>query len=162
MWADWLRDECCAMGGVRSVVYDKWCGRALWEAAAAQPTRIRVIAPSGVSVYCVCHTKRRCRPAGDNPRRRRLASATQRTIGAAAPRRLCVLHLPRKMSCVRWVVCEIKEMSCGWDEWCEMSEERRGAEPDDADDADGGMQPKKTRTSQWCGEWYVNFKYLLS
>ena len=49
--------------------------------AAAQPATIR--APSGGSVYCVCHAKRSRGPAGDNPRR---SSFT----------RLCVLRLPGK------------------------------------------------------------------
>ena len=37
--------------------------------AAAQPATIRAAAPSGGSVYCVCHAKRSRGPAGDNPRR---------------------------------------------------------------------------------------------
>ena len=51
--------------------------------AAAQPATIRAAAPSGGSVYCVCHAKKSRGPAGDNPRR---SSFT----------RLCVLRLPRK------------------------------------------------------------------
>ena len=51
--------------------------------AAAQPATIRAAAPSGGSVYCVCHAKRSRGPAGDNPRR-------------SSFRRLCVLRLPRK------------------------------------------------------------------
>ena len=51
--------------------------------AAAQPATIRAAAPSGGSVYCVCHAKRSRGPAGDNPRR---SSFT----------RLCVLRLPGK------------------------------------------------------------------
>ena len=71
------------MGGVRSVVCNEWCGRALCKAAAAQPARIRAAAPSRGSLYCVCHAKRSRGPAGDNPRR-------------SSFRRLCVLRLPRK------------------------------------------------------------------
>ena len=76
--------------------------------AAAQPATIRVAAPSGGSVYCVCHAKRSRGPAGDNALLQEAlctASATQRgaaaqpaTIRAAAPSRgsvYCVCQAKR-------------------------------------------------------------------
>ena len=75
------------MGGVRSVVCNEWCGRALCKAAAAQPARIRAAAPSGGSVYRAQH-KEKPRPSRRQSAPQLLqealctASATQREAAA--------------------------------------------------------------------------------
>ena len=78
--------SCCGPAGKnprRSSLRRLCVSRPTQREAAAQPATIRAAAPSGGSVYCVCHAKRSRGPAGDNPRRRFF-------------RRLCVLRLPRK------------------------------------------------------------------